>query len=225
LIAEAFIPKLDPAKKFVNHIDGIRNNNIVTNLEWVTQKENANKKVFPCFTPKRPTKIDLPGEIWKDFVFNTINLKVSNLGRICLSTGNKTFGSPGSDKYMRIQITKGKSSIMAHRIICTAYHGEPPTDKHVVNHKDSNRQNNKPENLEWVTQQENIIHAAQFRLGKPAHNMRKVKQFTIEGVFLKEYNSVSEAAKETGINRSGIQQYLNNKRSFKHIGGFIWKYE
>ena len=126
---------------------------------------------------------------------------------------------------MRINLTKGKSGILVHRIICKAYYGEPPTDKHVVNHKDSNRQNNKPENLEWVTQQENVKHAKALQPFTPAHNKRKVKQFSIEGVFLKEYNSVSEAAKETWINRSGIQQYLNNKRNFKHIGGFIWKYE
>lgn len=44
-----------------------------------------------------------------------------------------------------------------HRIVATAFLGEPPTDKHVVDHIDTNKQNNRPENLRWVTRLENII--------------------------------------------------------------------
>lgn len=40
LIAEAFCPNPDN-KKYVNHIDGSRDNNVATNLEWVTNQENA----------------------------------------------------------------------------------------------------------------------------------------------------------------------------------------
>ncbi len=44
-----------------------------------------------------------------------------------------------------------------HRIVATAFHGDPPTEKHVVDHIDTNRGNNKPENLRWVTRLENIL--------------------------------------------------------------------
>jgi hypothetical protein len=44
-----------------------------------------------------------------------------------------------------------------HRIVCTAYHGEPVEDRNVVDHIDTNRCNNRPENLRWVTKLENTL--------------------------------------------------------------------
>ncbi len=63
-----------------------------------------------------------------------------------------TFGNPSkSDGYMTIAGQK------LHRIVATAFHGEPPSKSHVVDHIDTNRRNNRPENLRWVTRLENIL--------------------------------------------------------------------
>lgn len=40
-MAEAFIPNFDN-KPFIDHINTIRHDNMVSNLRWVTAKENAN---------------------------------------------------------------------------------------------------------------------------------------------------------------------------------------
>lgn len=63
-----------------------------------------------------------------------------------------TFGTIDTSKgYTKI------SSIPVHRIVATAFLGEAPTKSHVVDHIDTNRQNNRPSNLRWVTRLENIV--------------------------------------------------------------------
>lgn len=49
------------------------------------------------------------------------------------------------------------AAVPVHRIVATAFHGDPPTQKHVVDHIDTNCRNNRPENLRWVTRLESVI--------------------------------------------------------------------
>lgn len=49
------------------------------------------------------------------------------------------------------------SSVRVHRIVATAFHGDPPDPKYVVDHIDTNRHNNRPENLRWLTRLENTL--------------------------------------------------------------------
>jgi hypothetical protein len=49
------------------------------------------------------------------------------------------------------------AAVPVHRIVATAFHGDPPTPKHVVDHIDTNCRNNRPENLRWVTRLENVL--------------------------------------------------------------------
>lgn len=67
--------------------------------------------------------------------------------------GKWVFGKPNSQNgYMYI------SQKRIHRIVATAFHGTPPTPEHVVDHIDTNRQNNRPENLRWITRLENALN-------------------------------------------------------------------
>lgn len=62
-----------------------------------------------------------------------------------------TWGKPNHSGYLLIV------SEVVHRIVAYAFLGKPPTEQHIVDHIDTNRQNNRPENLRWLTKLENIL--------------------------------------------------------------------
>ena len=64
-----------------------------------------------------------------------------------------TFGKP-NDKTGYMEIAGQR----VHRIVAFAFLGNPPTDQHVVDHIDTNRRNNRPENLRWLTRLENALN-------------------------------------------------------------------
>lgn len=51
---------------------------------------------------------------------------------------------------------------------------------------------------------------------------RTIDQYSLDGEFIKRYESVSLASNENSINSKSIRDAANNKQ--KHAGGFIWKY-
>lgn len=57
------------------------------------------------------------------------------------------------DREKRKSVSK---KFMVHRLVCTWFHGDAPTPFHVVNHKDHNGLNNHKDNVEWMTQSENM---------------------------------------------------------------------
>lgn len=51
---------------------------------------------------------------------------------------------------------------------------------------------------------------------------KKIIQFNNDNIFVREYNSIREADRISGIKKSNIQQVLSGKT--KTAGGYIWKY-
>lgn len=65
-----------------------------------------------------------------------------------------TFGT--QDKRTGYMIFTG--NVRVHQVVCTAFRGPAPELNMVVDHIDTNRCNNRPENLHWVTKLENILN-------------------------------------------------------------------
>ena len=111
-------------------------------------------------------------ETWKDIPNYEGSYQVSNLGNIksleksIYSKRNKSISiykekilKPISNNGYKVVVladnTKRKT-IKIHQLVAMAFLNHKPNGlKNVVNHKDFNRQNNKVENLEIVTQREN----------------------------------------------------------------------
>jgi hypothetical protein len=73
-------------------------------------------------------------------------------GRIRAIDNKWTFGKENSaNPYLHI------SGVRVHRIVATAFHGEPQDSRYVVDHIDTNCRNNRPVNLRWLTRLENVL--------------------------------------------------------------------
>lgn len=69
--------------------------------------------------------------------------------------GEPGFGVWNKQDGRFIIVYKGKTYKVA-RLVCEAFHGEPPFPRAVCMHKDENAANNRADNLEWGTQQQNL---------------------------------------------------------------------
>lgn len=137
--------------------------------------------------------------------------------------------------YYRVTITfknRKQKVFPVHRLIAQTFIPNPE-NKPQVNHKDGNKTNNNVENLEWVTVQENIVHAFENGLNKGSkpwlgktgaeHNKSKaIIRCDINGNELEEFPSVTEASKHYG-RLSHISACARGER--KTCGGFRWKYK
>ena len=91
-----------------------------------------------------------------------------------------TFGTSGKNGYMTI------NAEFVHRIVATAFIGEAPTSQHIVDHIDTNRQNNRPENLRWLTKLQNVLLNPITR-GKIEFLCGSVENFLRNPSMLKEF--------------------------------------
>lgn len=181
-------------------------------------------------------------EIWKDIKDFDGIYQVSNLGRVKSLNYNHTnktkilkqvcvFG------YMKVNLHKnGKmKQFSVHRLVAEAFI-QNPLHLPQVNHKDENKTNNyagTPENnymdgnLEWCDAKYNNNYGTRIkRYIKTNTNgklSKQVLQYTLDGVFIREWLSMRDVYRQFGFNVGNISNCCSGRcKSYK---GFIWKYK
>ena len=95
LVAEAFIPKVSSDRHYVNHIDGDKTNNHVSNLEWVTHEENMEHAFTKGLhsNPKRPILCVELNKVYESIMdaSRELNLFPGDIGQVCKGN-HKTCG-------------------------------------------------------------------------------------------------------------------------------------
>lgn len=169
-------------------------------------------------------------EIWRDIKDYEGLYQVSNFGRIrsfitnrILKQGNISCG------YLAVVLCKNgkKKMYSVHRLVASTFIPNPE-NKPQVNHKNENKQDNRVENLEWMTAKDNINHGTHNKRvkEKQLNDIKKSKivlQYTKTGEFIREWVSVSEIERQLGYFIQNISDCCLGKNKTSH--GFIWKYK
>ncbi len=103
-------------------------------------------------------------EQWKE-VAGSPGYYVSSLGRVVSQLRGPDSrrilkASPNNVGYLCVKVpVDGKHKTgLVHRLVAFAFLPPQPTPKHEVNHRDGNKLNNAPSNLQWMTRRENQLH-------------------------------------------------------------------
>lgn len=122
--------------------------------------------------------------------------------------------------YCRVTLHKNgkKYKKQVHRLVAQAF---IPNENNYpcVNHKDECKTNNCVSNLEWCTHKYNSDYGSRNSLISKRVS-KKVKQYSLQNEFIKEWNSLTSAAEGTNISLSQISACIHGRQ--KTAGGYIW---
>lgn len=170
-------------------------------------------------------------EIWKPVVGYEGFYEISNLGR--LRSVERITKRPEGEwhfkqkiirafktkkGYLRTRLYKNgvAETLSIHRLVLTAFVPNPQNSP-MINHKNEIKSDNRLENLEWCDNGYNQRYG-----NAQVSKYRKIVQ--IGDNFRKEYPSITEASKQTGICLTRIWACANHKPTCKTAGGFSWEY-
>lgn len=113
------------------------------------------------------TEEELKPEEWRDIKDYEGHYLVSDLGRVKTTkvyhpsrAGNILRVSPAKGGYLKVNLCKNsiKRTRAVHKIVAETFLGPCP-EGHEVNHKDTNKNNNRADNLEYLTRPDHVKHS------------------------------------------------------------------
>lgn len=227
LVAEHFLenPNNLPV---INHKDGNKLNNEVSNLEWASYSTNAQHAHAIGLvkqsnqTPALYTE-DLEGEEWKQYL-DFSNYLISNKGRVRNVVTNRLLRPSLTSGYLKVRLCKGGKvkDLLIHKMVYALWHNEPYLEGRtmIIDHIDANKTNNCVENLRKVSNSENTL-AAMYEQGVNS-SVKPVEQYSLDGQLLGTFRSAADAARQLGLDSSTISKVCRGIN--KTHGGFIFKY-
>lgn len=175
-------------------------------------------------------------EIWKDIVWYEWKYQISNLWNVKSLIYNKILKQTKEQNwYLRISLWNGKrwnqTKYSIHRLVSMAFI-EKIEWKTDVNHKNWIKDDNRLENLEWVTKSENIRHSIAIWLKAPTKywknkkwkdNPRSKKVVQIyDWKIINTFYWISEAWRKLWYDISDISKVCLWRK--KHLKWYLFKY-
>lgn len=160
-------------------------------------------------------------EVWRDVPGYGGRLQASNLGRLrvvrCYTRVLQPFQSRGGYLVGTVNIDGERIRHGVHRFVAEAFLPNPER-KEQVNHINGDKTDNRPENLEWVTCQENNLHRCRV-LGAGGGRPERPVVCLSTGEW---FPSITAAADAVGGQMCKILSCCKGER--KHHRGLAWAY-
>ena len=142
------------------------------------------------------------------------NYKIDESGNIYNKTGKlKTFKNRGGYLLCFLYKDGKRHALLHHRLVASLFH-DNHDNKRYVNHKDGDKTNNHPDNLEWVTPKENSFHSINVLKNKGKGGDRP-KLNRLKAELIRHFYSLgknkSELAREYGVARTSISKIINHE--------------
>ena len=150
-------------------------------------------------------------ELWREWPQDP-RIMVSNMGNVVSykrgGAGYPLKVSYGSSGYQQVSAGYHGRPQLVHRMVAETWIPNPNHHEQ-VNHINGNKDDNRIENLEWVTPSENVRHAIRIGLRKGTP-IRIVETGEV-------FESIHECARRIGGSHGTISECLSGKRS-THLG-------
>lgn len=150
---------------------------------------------------------------------------MSNLGRIKSNQHKKEkILKPNKKKngYLEVGLmieTNKRKWFLIHRLVLSVFNPIKNYENLEVNHKDENKENNRIDNLEWITSKENCNYGT--RNFKVSLKNNIPVECVETGIV---YRSFHEASQKTNIKIASINMCCTGYRNRQTAGGFHWRY-
>lgn len=176
-------------------------------------------------------------EEWKDIKEYEGLYQVSNLGRVkSLKFGKEKILKLSNNKgYIQVTLYNDviRKTYKVHRLVAETF--LPNSDnKPCIDHINTNRTDNRVENLRWCTYKENMNNLLTKekitinnynlgKIGKEHYSSKPVLQYDKNGNFINEWDSMSDVERELKIYKTNISNCCKGK--INTAGGYIWRYK